>query len=229
MFSEIEKRYRKQSQDHRFLMQYWPKAVVVLVVAFVCIYALGINYWLVYGVASVVLVALVVIFVIKDLNEFSKKFPAASKSRGLRAKLQAYYAVEDAKRRKNLVKDLVTANIRTKDDVRITLEYFQSRLPQNTKAGILEWALTIVLSLSPIILVAYDDSIKTINLHRLLPILIATLFVGIVVATLFIIPKLPSVISSRSRSKVDRALVEDLAYIYVNFEEVVGEKGDGVV
>lgn len=84
------------------------------------------------------------------------------------AKLRAYVVTDDLMRIDNLVQDLACHNI-IKDDLQVTMSYFQTRLPA---------------ILTPIIIV-----------------------------------KLMKVGITRSRYKAETILVEDLAYIYVNFDK----------
>lgn len=129
------------------------------------------------------------------------------------------FVADDRRHLENLLDDLARHKIQTKDDINLTLNFFQSRLPGNAKPNLIGWVLTAVIALPSIVIVAYDDLIGTINLHKLIPIFASTRVVALIILMPFIIVKIISAVMSISRNKVDTSLVEDLAYIYVHFDE----------
>lgn len=219
MFSEIEKEYKKALQQKRFLAYYWPCAIVVIAIAVTLDFALNLNRYLVYGCAVLALLILVGVFFARDLQLASRSFRTVREAKGLAAKRAAYFAADDERRRDNLAIDLARHRINTKDDLALTLHYYQDRLPENTRPNLLSWILTAVITLVSIVVVAYDDSIGSINLRKLVPIFFSALVVAATILTPFIIARIISAIISNSRSKVETILVEDLAYIYVNYEK----------
>ncbi len=219
MFSEIEREYKKGLQQKRFLAYYWPCATVVVVLAIVFALVFSSLRWIVYGCAVILFCALVVVFFILEYHYAGKLFRSVRNSKSFSTKLAAYYAADDKRRIDNLIDDLAQHQIRTKDDLYLTLHYFESRLPRDVKPNLLGWVLTAVITLSSIVIVAYDSSIDTINLHKLFPIFASTLVVTLIILTPVIIAKIISTTMSISRNQIDSSLVEDLAYIYVHFEE----------
>lgn len=219
MLSEIEKEYRKGLQERRFNAYYWPRAALVVFAAILGALIFNSHYWWIYGIAVVLLLAFVVIFFLKDIRVASKEYESVRASKGMVAKLQAYFAADDAMRLDNLIKDLARNQIRTKDELRLTLDYFQNRLPGNSRPNILEWVITTVITLSSIIIVTYDDEMGDINLPKLLSAFGSTVIVALVFLTPIMIFKIIAVSISKSRNKLDTILVEDLAYIYVNFDK----------
>lgn len=167
----------------------------------------------------VVFCILVIIFLLWEYRQASKLFRSVRESKSFATKLTAYYRADDQRRIDNLLDDLARHRINTKDKLSLTLSYFQSRLPSETKPNLLGWVLTAVITLSSIVIVAYDSSIGTINLHRLISVFGSTAVVALIILTPVIIAKIISTAMSISRNKVDSSLVEDLAYIYVHFEK----------
>ena len=218
MFSEIEKEYRKGLQEKRFVMYYWPYAIIITVIAIILDFGLKYNRWLVYGGAVTALLVLVLIFFARESRQASRSFQTVRESKGNRAKATAYFAADDQRRRKNLVADLAQHHIQTKDDIELALNYYQARLPGNTKPNLLSWIITAIITLVSVVIVAYDDTIGTIDLHKLVPILISAITAAAIILTPFIIAKIISTLISSSRTRVETILVEDLAYIYVNYE-----------
>lgn len=219
MFDEIEREYQKGLQEKRFIAYYWPRAMIIVLVATSLSFLIGFHRWIVYGCAVVIFVGLVAIFFAREYYHAHKTMESVRQSKHLTTKLSAYFKVDNTRRIDKLVRDLARHNLRTKDDLKITLDYFQSRLPINKKPNLLEWIFTAVVALSSVVIVTYDSSINTINTHRLVAVLAPTVVVALIILTPFIIAKLISTGISRSRNKVDTSLVQDLAYIYVNFEK----------
>lgn len=219
MFSDIEKQYKKGLQERRFVAFYWPKAIIIVILAVLIDVLFHLDRWLVYGCTVVILLALVVFFFVRDFRRASQSISEIRQAKGLSAKLGTYIDADDAIRVNNLLADLAQHGLRTKRDLEIALDYFQTRLPASTKPNFLEWALTAVITLSSIIIVTYDDAVGTIDTHKLISALGSTLLVALVFLTPFIIAKIISALISSSRNKVDTALVEDLAYIYVHFDK----------
>lgn len=219
MFSEIEKEYRKGLQEYRWLKHYWPKALVVVGVAIICVVLLGIDAWLIYTLTVVALALLVIYFFAKELYRSSKAYPIIRREKGYFARLQAYFAADDLMRINHLVQDLARHHIQTKDDLQVALDYFQTRLPGNSKANLMEWFLTTVITLSSIIIVTYDDEVGRINMQKLVSAFGTTVIAAIAILTPIIVAKLIKVGITRSRYKTETILVEDLAYIYVNFDQ----------
>lgn len=219
MFSEIEREYRKGLQQKRFIAYYWPCATLVVILAIVFALVFSSLRWLIYGCAVIVFCMLVIAFFVWDYHHASKLFRSVRDGKNLSARLAAYYIADDSHRIDHLLNDLARNQITTKDNVKLTLDYFQSRLPGDAKPNLLGWVLTAVITLSSVVIVAYDSSIGTINLHKLIPIFGSTLVVALIILTPVILAKVISTIMSISRNKLDSSLVEDLAYIYVHFEE----------
>ncbi len=218
VFSEIEKEYKKGLQQKRFLTYYWPFAVVIVVIAVILDFVFNFNRWLVYCCAVVALLAAVIGFFARESRQASRSFQAVRDGRGMLAKMKAYFAADDERRLANLIDDLAQHHICTKDDIALALDYYQKRLPDNSRPNLLSWVLTAMITLVSIVVVAYDDSIGAINVAKLVPIMISAFMATLIILTPFIIAKIISAIISSSRNKVETILVEDLAYIYINYE-----------
>lgn len=218
MFDEIEKSYQKGLQQNRFSAYYWPRAAIVVIIAIILDALLGFHRWVVYICAVVVLAILVLSFFIRDYYRAHKTIATVRETRGTSAKLAAYYEADDLRRIDDLVIDLAHHNLRTKADLELALSYYQSRLPSNSRPNILEWIFTAIITLSSIVIVTYDNSINTINIRRLFSVFAPTIIVVLIILTPLIIAKLISAGISSSRNKIDTSLVQDLAFIYVNFD-----------
>lgn len=219
MFSEIEKEYKKGLQEKRFLAFYWPRAVISIVVVIILRLLLARWRWWIYGGAVLWLLILVGHFFARDFRRASRKLKMPEEAKGVVGKIRFYIEADDFERREKLVEDLAQHGVQTKEELKLTLDYFEMRLPSNSKPNLLSWILTTAITLSSITIVAYDEEMGTIDIKKFLAIFCSTLVAALLVMVPFAIAKLVTVSISRSRSKVEMVLVEDLAYIYVNFGE----------
>jgi len=219
MFSEIEKEYKKGLQEKRFLAFYWPRAVISVVVAVILRLVLARWRWWIYGGAVLWLLILVGYFFVRDFRRASQKLEMPADAKGIVGKIKFYIETDDFERREKLVEDLARHGVQTKEELKLTLDYFETRLPSNSKPNLLSWILTTAITLSSITIVAYDEEMGTIDAKKFLAVFCATLVAALLVMVPFVIAKLVTVSISKSRNKVEMVLVEDLAYIYVNFEK----------
>lgn len=219
MFDDIEREYKKGLQEKRFVDYYWPRAVVIILVAILLDLLIGKYHWIIYGCALAVFVMIVAAFFAREYWHAHKTIESVRQSKSFATKLTAYFKVDDSRRIEKLVLDLAHHDLHTKSDIKLALDYFQSRLPVNAKPKLLDWVFTTVIALSSIVIVTYDSSINAINIQRLLKIFAPSVAVALIILTPFIIAKLIYTGMSRSRNKIDTSLVQDLAYIYVHFEK----------
>lgn len=219
MFDDIEREYKKDLQGKRFVTYYWPRALAVILVAVLLDLVLGKHRWLVYGFAVLLFVVFAAIFFLKEYYHAHRTMESVRQGKSLTTKMTAYFKVDDTKRIEKLVADLRHHNLHTKSDVKLTLDYFQSRLPVNSRPNLSEWIFTTVIALSSIVIITYDNSINTISLHKLFAVFAPSVAVALIILTPFILAKLILAGISKSHNKIDTSLVQDLAYIYVHFEK----------
>ena len=219
MFSEIEKTYKKGLPQKRFAAYYRPRAILVVIIALMVDFGLGVNRWLVYGVTVAVLVAFVALFFLRDLRRASKKFPKLRQSRGLTNKIAAYIEFDDTLRIDNLIHDLNRHHLKTRDDIEVAIHFFETHHRLEAQTSVLEWVLTAAVAILSLVVVAYDDGTRAIDFEKLFMVLAPTFGVTLLLLTPFLLAKLISHGIDSSRTKVDSSLVEDLAYIYVNFDK----------
>lgn len=220
VFSEIEKEYKKGLQERRFFVYYWPRAIIVVVLALAADLGFGFNRWLVYGIMVALLILFVMMFFLRDYRRGLKKVaPEKLRKTSRRHQLKVILKTEDEIRINNLVADLSRHNLRTKSDLELAINYFERNRPVASKPNLLEWTLSIAVALSSIVLLAYDAEAGVINMQKLIPILGSTLTIALFALTPAIISKFIAARISSARTKVDSFLTEDLAFIYVNYEQ----------
>ncbi len=215
MFSQIEKNYQKKLHARRFLMHFWPRAILVVMFFLLLDFMLGLKHWITYISVVAILLIVVALFFAKEVQLAGREFETVRGSKGFKNKLKAYYAADDKRRINNLAQNLAEHAIRTKSDLETTLTFYQSRLPQNVKPNFLEWFLTTIVTLASILVVAYNDEAGSINVREFE----SALVIAVIILVPFIIVKVITTIVSLSHINTDTILVEDLAYICVHYEE----------
>lgn len=219
MFSEIEEEYRKDVQERRYLSYYIRRAIPITILALVLNGLFRQWYIVIYLVTVAILVGLGIVFIVRDLREIDKNTKMVRRRKGIIVKLKSYFEADDTIRVNKLVASLARRNIKTKEDLEITIDYFKSRLPINTKPNLLDWVLTTVLTVASVAIVAYDETTSTVNIQRFTNVFISALIVAMLCFTPVLIFKVVRYLMSRFRNRVDTTLVEDLVYIYINFEK----------
>lgn len=218
MFSEIEKEYRKSVQERRYWAYYIKWAVPITGIALILSILFHHLYWVIYSIMTVFLLSLVIVFIVREIRTSDEIARVVRRKKGVVAKLQSYFETDDVMRVNNLVTNLAKHDIRTKEDLKLAIEYYESRLPMNTKPNLMDWILTTIVTVASVALVAYDEATSTIDVQKFLNVFISALIVAVICITPILVFKIVRYALSRFRNRVDTILVEDLAEIYVNFE-----------
>ncbi len=219
MFNEIEKEYKKGLQQRRFFRYYWPRAIILVIITLALDFGLKVNRWLIYGGMVILLIALVIVFFVRDYRRGVRQVGSEkvrSTARKKRYKLLLKY--DDEIRINNLIEDLRKHNLTTRSDIEMAMNYFERNRPVNSKPNLLEWTLSIAVALSSIIILAYDEETGMIDTGKFISTFGSTLVIAQVFLTPAIVAKIISASIAARRTKVDDFLVEDLAFLYVNYE-----------
>ncbi len=219
MFTEIERAYRKGLRERRFSVYYWPKALVIIVLTVVLVYGLGFQNWVVYTLSAAILLGFAIYFLVNDIHEILGSRPDLSPY----AKLRTYFFEDDQVRIGNLLIDLHEHGLTEKNDLKLAIDYFERRRPVLTRPSLLEWVLSAIVALASLIIIVYDESTGVIDNEKLFTVLRATFELSLVVVLPILVVRLFMAYTDAARRKLDSILVEDLAYLYVNFEEYRAE------
>lgn len=218
MFSELEKNYQAGLPQKRFLRYYRPRALIIVLATIAVDLSFNFNRWLVYGVMVAVLLILVAIDFGQDYFRTRRDFSHIRSAKTLPEKLSAYIAADDQRRIDNLVIDLRRHHLHTRADILLALQYYERHRRTEAQTSVLEWVLTAAVAILSLVVVAYDDGAQAIDFAKLVTVLTPTFGITLLLLTPFLIAKLISHGIDSSRTKVDTSLIEDLAYIYVNFD-----------
>lgn len=215
MFSEIEKEYKKGLPELRFRAYYARLAIPLMVAAYLASKAFNINSWLTAAIMGVLLLMFVIMYLIKDIRSLSKYEKGMKLSKWL-----ANYNQADEKRRlDSLIVSLRKNHLNTKDDIKLALDHFEQRVPAPSHPSILEIILSVSVALMSVTTLAYDEENRAIDFTKFWNILWPTLSViFIVMVPVVIIAALVKKLIF-SHTKIEVILVEDLAYIYVNYDQ----------
>lgn len=215
MFNELEREYQKGLSERRFWNYYGIRAAGIVVIATVCTLVFNVNSWIIAVLTALMLFIFVGRFFSIDMQRVigHKKIP-----RSYLARLQAYAVADQELRIANLLKSLKRNHLIQKDDLRLAIAFFEHNRPVTTKTGLLEWILSIAVTLASVVAIAYDDNLHAIDMTKLLGILLPSVRIALSI----LVPVLAiGFISNRiffSKSKIDTILIEDLAFIYVNYD-----------
>lgn len=224
MFGEIEKEYRKSVQERRYLAYYVWRAVPITIVAVVLSLIFREWYLVIYIATIVILVVLAIVFFVRDVRAMDDAARTIRRKKGVKAKLKNYFEIDNVMRINSLVEILNRHGINTKEDLKVVLRYFESRLPIATKPNLVNWILTTIVTVASVAIVAYDEVTSTIDVRKFLSVFISALVVAVMCITPVLVFRIARYAMTRFRNRVDTILVEDLAYIYINFEKY----GDGL-
>lgn len=215
MFDDIEKSYYKDLSEKRFWRFYIWRAIILVAIALVLVYYFHWNNWLVSAVLGILLLGLVLYFFWREIHRAVDK----TGKHTLREKLILYHDNDDYTRLNNLLLILHRYNIRTKDDLKLILNHFENRQPTPTKPNILEWVVSVMITLVSVVVIAYNESTRSIDMGKLTTILITTASFALVVLMPFLIIAVARAAAQTRRAKTDYILIEDLSYIIINFEK----------
>ena len=218
MFSDLEKNYQANLPQARFLRYYRPRALVVVLATLAVDLSFEFNRWLVYGVMVAVLLLLILVDFVQDYLRMRRDFASIRKAKTLPERFAAYIAADDRRRLDNLISDLRRHHLHTRSDLLLALQYYERRQRTEAQTSVLEWVLTAAVAILSLVVVAYDDGSRAVDLEKLVTVLAPTFGITLLLLTPFLLAKLISYAIDNSRTKVDTSLVEDLAYIYVNFD-----------
>lgn len=218
MFDEIEKEYRKGVQERRYLAYYVQRAIPITLAAIVLSLVFRKWYLVIYVVTIVILIGLAVVFFVRDVQAMDETPKAIRRKKGMKARLKNYFETDNARRIDGLVGVLGRHGINSQEDLRVALDYYESRLPITTKPNLVNWILTTLVTVASIAIVAYDEVTDTIDARKFLSVFISALVVAVMCVTPVLVFKVARYAMTRFRNRVDTILVEDLAYIYMNFE-----------
>lgn len=214
MFKSIEKTYKKNLRVNKFNTFYWISAVTLIIIGSMFNLSDNIKLYFIY----IMLFILVLIYFIIDFFKVTKNV-RFKRTNSLPKAINFYFCEIEKQNINNLILLLKKYNFKTKNDIKLAIDYFNSEKPTKIESDYLGWIVSAALTVSSFIEIAYNSDTKTIDTAKLSIIFSSTfgiliLFLFPIVAFYFIINKI-----FISKKETKSLLAEDLTYIYLNFNK----------
>ena len=131
----------------------------------------------------------------------------------------AYIKEIESQNVNNLILLLKQYNFRTKNDLKLAIDYYNSEKPLKVESDYLGWIVSIALTLSSFIEIAYNNETQTIDMTKISIILGSTagIIIGFIIPIIIIKLVINRIIIPKKRLQSN--LSEDLSYIYLNFDK----------
>ncbi len=214
MFKNIEKNYKKNLRESKFNKYYWTIALTLMFISLVFKMPNNIKAYFIY----ISLFILVIIYFGVDFVKITKNYTINKKTTFL-TKFKIYIKEVENQNINNLILLLKQYNFKTKNDLKMAIDYYNSEKPIKVESNYLGWIVSIALTLSSFIEIAYNTETQAIDTTKISVILGST--AGIIIVFLISIIFLNFFINSVviSKKRLHSNLSEDLTYIYLNFDK----------
>ena len=212
MFQELENNYKKQLKEKKFNKFYWISASILIVITRIFQDFFIDKYYLIYIILGII----VIIYFIFDYNKTLKN---VKKSNSIFKNLMIYVNQARTNRINSLIINMKRYNIKTKTDIKMTIDYYNNKQPIKVESSYFGWIISSILTISSFIQIAYDNEKQVLDYTKISAILGSSL--GIIICLLIPILIIKSIISSIvfSKEKLHSNISEDLTYIYFNFNK----------
>lgn len=209
MFEDLMREYRKDSREKKFNVFYWRFSVLILP------FSLYFNFSLLF--VFILLIMASVSYFLIDYFKIMKGINV--KEKGIKSRIKAYNNKIEKLKFDSIIKLLKQYNLKTKSDLKFAIDYFISEKPIKTVPNLLELIITIFFSLAAFIGVAYNTETKSLNIEMINKIIDSTLAVLLCTLVPILIVKFIIDIFKNPKDKRYTNLINDLSYIYVNFDK----------
>lgn len=212
MFKNIEKNYKKNLRENKFNKYYWFIAISLMIISSVFKMPNNVKPYFIY----ISLFILVIGYFIVDFFKVIKKYKLKDKILIL---FNAYIKEIESQNVNNLILLLKQYNFRTKNDLKLAIDYYNSEKPLKVESDYLGWIVSIALTLSSFIEIAYNNETQTIDMTKISIILGSTagIIIGFIIPIIIIKLVINRIIIPKKR--IQSNLSEDLSYIYLNFDK----------
>lgn len=216
MYEIIEKEFKKNNPYQKYRIYYWVYFFMIFIVMVTLHFIFKINGWILWIILYFVFILSIYVYVkYKTKKYFGKeRFKKDTFKRLLHTYIQNLNSIITDR----LVNTLKENNVNNKDKIRILIDYYNKNKPLNTKLNPLEIIASIFVSLASLVVIAYNDITKQLDINTFVYILYYTFII-----TLFIL--LPMILIHfifkslfLSKEFLNSSLLGELTYIYMNYE-----------
>lgn len=214
MFKDMEKKYKKGLNENKFNKFYWSTSFFLIFGSFLLKIPDNVKPYFIYVLLSIFVIGYFIVNYIKIMKNNNIK----NKTNFIE-KLNAYSNEIKKQNFNRIILLLKQYNFKTKNDLKLAIDYFNSEKSIKVESDYLGWIISISLTLSSFIEIAYNTETQTIDTTKISVILGST--IGILIEFLIIIIILNLVINVLfiSKKTIRSNLSDDLSYIYLNFNK----------
>lgn len=214
MFKDIEKNYKKNLRETKFNKFYWITSFLLILGSSLLQISDNIKQYFIYTLLFIFVIGYFIINYIKTMKNVNIK-----KKINIIEKLKIYSSEVEKQNFNNIIPLLKQYNFKTKNDLKLAIDYYNSEKPIKVESDYLGWIVSISLTLSSFIEIAYNTETQAIDTTKISVILGSAL--GIIIGFLIpiIIFKIIINKSFTSKKTIRSNLSDDLSYIYLNFDK----------
>ena len=214
MFKTIEKNYKKNLRETKFNKFYWITSFLLILGSELLQISDNIKPYFIYTLLFIFVIGYFIINYIKTMKNVNIK-----KKINIIEKLKIYSSEVEKQNFNNIILLLKQYNFKTKNDLKLAIDYYNSEKPIKVESDYLGWIVSISLTLSSFIEIAYNTETQAIDTTKISVILGSAL--GIIIGFLIpiIIFKIIINKSLTSKKTIRSNLSDDLSYIYLNFDK----------
>lgn len=210
----MEKKYKKGLNENKFNKFYWSTSFFLIFGSFLLKIPDNVKPYFIYVLLSIFVIGYFIVNYIKIMKNNNIK----NKTNFIE-KLNAYSNEIKKQNFNRIILLLKQYNFKTKNDLKLAIDYFNSEKSIKVESDYLGWIISISLTLSSFIEIAYNTETQTIDTTKISVILGST--IGILIEFLITIIILNIVINVLfiSKKTIRSNLSDDLSYIYLNFNK----------
>lgn len=214
MFKDIEKNYKKNLRETKFNKFYWTTSFSLILSSSLLQISDKDKPYFIYILLFIFVIGYFIINYIKTMKNINIK-----KKINIIKKLKMYAIEIEKQKFNNIILLLTKYNFKTKNDLKLAIDYYNSEKPIKIESDYLGWIVSIALTLSSFIEIAYNTETQSIDTTKISIILGSTL--GILVEFLVPIIVFKIIINKIfiSKKTIRSNLSDDLSYIYLNFNK----------
>lgn len=214
MFKDIEKKYKKGLNENKFNKFYWSTSFFLIFGSFLLKIPDNVKPYFIYVLLFIFVIGYSIVNYVKIMKNNNIK----NKTNFIE-KLNAYSNEIKKQNFNRIILLLKQYNFKTKNDLKLAIDYFNSEKSIKVESDYLGWVISISLTLSSFIEIAYNTETQTIDTTKISVILGST--IGILIEFLITIIILNLVINVLfiSKKTIRSNLSDDLSYIYLNFNK----------
>ena len=214
MFKDIEKNYKKNLRETKFNKFYWTTSFLLILSSSLLQISDKVKPYFIYALLFIFVIGYFIINYINTMKNVNIK-----KKINIIDKLKIYSNEVEKQNFNNIILLLKQYNFKTKNDLKLAIDYYNSEKPIKVESDYLGWIVSIALTLSSFIEIAYNNETQTIDTTKISVILGSTL--GIIIGFLIPIIIFKIIINKLfvSKKTIRSNLSDDLSYIYLNFNK----------